>query len=331
MLFVSCNYGTSPQQRNRTVRSGHHAGSTIPIIQHSSQQVVGPSTLPIWSATHQPTVSPNSYNPYSHNNMELNGARSSHPIEDSPQQSILDRSIDSLLTGSNDVLPSRPTNVMHNKKHIDNIDQLENFMLVPPHAESTHIATQHVQDDNTRRMEEGLQIPREKVQVANEGNANVRKYQRILTRDMVIEGEIQNHNNPVTQAGKRHITIDPTLGNQPSVHHDLSSNNSVNMYTHNSTGISASSDDKIVLNELVGRTPPCQSDYFEHVFTFLLSVIPLFQLHLTPDFILMKYLLPKVQGQLSRIILTMASIQATFSELCNQIKLEFFVTVLSIS
>lgn len=299
------------------------AGSTNTIIEHSSQQVVGPSTHPIRSSTRQPTVSQHPYNTYSHNR-ELIGADSGYPIESPPQQSILDRSIESLFTGSNDGLTSHPTKVRHNKKQIDNIDQLENFMSVPPYAESTHIATQQLQDETTRRMEEGLQIPHVQIQIANEGHANVRKYKRVLTRDTGIEGDLQQQNNTANQAGLRHVTIDPTLGNQSGRHQDLSSSNSYNMYTQQSTGISASSDDKIVLSELVRRTPPCQSDYFEHIFNFLISIVPLFQLHLTPDFILMKYLLPKVQGQLSRIILTMASIQATFSELCNQIKLEFF-------
>lgn len=88
--------------------------------------------------------------------------------------------------------------------------------------------------------------------------------------------------------------------------------------------IAASVDDRNVLVELVNRTPPCESDHFQHVFVFILAIIPLFQLHLTSDCILMKYLLPKMRGQLSRIFLSMSAVQATFPEVCQQVRQEMF-------
>lgn len=86
----------------------------------------------------------------------------------------------------------------------------------------------------------------------------------------------------------------------------------------------ASTDDRSILTELVNRTDQCQSDHFQHVFLFFMAIAPLFQLQLVADSILMKYLLPKVRGNVSRLFLVTAARGGSFDELCNLIRNEIF-------
>lgn len=83
-------------------------------------------------------------------------------------------------------------------------------------------------------------------------------------------------------------------------------------------------DDRSILSELISRQPPCASEHYIHVFAFFVSLMPIFDLQLVPDFILMKYLLPKVHGSIARVLLHTASQEGTFAQLCANIPAEYF-------
>lgn len=83
-------------------------------------------------------------------------------------------------------------------------------------------------------------------------------------------------------------------------------------------------DDRSVISEMMARQPPCQSDHYEHIFLFLTSLFPLFNLKLLPDHLLLKYLLPKVQGSFARLLLNMVSMKGTFNLLCFKAREIYF-------
>lgn len=83
-------------------------------------------------------------------------------------------------------------------------------------------------------------------------------------------------------------------------------------------------DDKNTMLELINRINPCTSDHYLHVFFFFMSIMPLFELGLVPDFMLMKYLVPKVNGQMARLLLNAVSRREAFDNLCEQVRMEIF-------
>lgn len=83
-------------------------------------------------------------------------------------------------------------------------------------------------------------------------------------------------------------------------------------------------DDRAIIGELLARVSPCLSDQVSEVFDFLVRTMPLVDLHLVPDFILMKYLVPKVQGELARILLRVASVQGSFQHVYATVRNELF-------
>lgn len=116
-------------------------------------------------------------------------------------------------------------------------------------------------------------------------------------------------------------------GNRDKVSHDVpqmlqTQAESSAHYNYNRQVTTA--DDRSILAELISRQPPCASEHYIHVFHFFVSLIPLFHLHLVPDFILMQYLLPKVYGRIARVLLHAASSKGTFAQLCATIRAEYF-------
>lgn len=201
--------------------------------------------------------------------------------------------------------PPQPK-IINRVENEDNL--LEDFMQFPPYANSTMIAKQT--KDNVLKPAGGGNTQGNVTRLQSE---YVRQSRKLNEDNVTVEASLVDNKHEET------VIRDSSKQQLPSLRREQDSGSTDVQFS-----LVASADDRSILTELVHRTPPCLSDYFEHVFTFLLAIVPLFQLHLTHDFILMKYLLPKVSGQLSRIILSVAAIQGTFTELCTQIRLEFF-------
>lgn len=83
-------------------------------------------------------------------------------------------------------------------------------------------------------------------------------------------------------------------------------------------------DDRSILNELVSRVNHCASDHYLDVFSFVISIMPIVNLNLVPDFLLMKYLIPKVKGNLAKIFLRVIATQGSFGHVYALIKQELF-------
>lgn len=83
-------------------------------------------------------------------------------------------------------------------------------------------------------------------------------------------------------------------------------------------------DDRAIIGDLLSRVPPCLSDQVSEVFDFLVKIMPLADLYLVPDFILMKYLVPKVRGELARILLRVASVEGSFEHVYAAVRHELF-------
>lgn len=193
---------------------------------------------------------------------------------------------------------------------VDEHDVQNDFMQFPPYASSTRIAKHGTL--NLKPVTEGSSLAKNNKQAPT----YVRQPRRLNEDNKTVGAHLECDRIRTT-----HVPREPYNKSNQS----LSSGRQLDLSdAHMRSSLVATADDRMVLNELIHRTPPCLSDCFEHVFTFVLAIVPLFQLHLIQDFILMKYLLPKVSGQLSRIILSVAAIQGTFVELCDQIKSEFF-------
>lgn len=108
---------------------------------------------------------------------------------------------------------------------------------------------------------------------------------------------------------------------QPAVH--IPHVGAFDTYRESNTN-ATSVDDRNIITELVNRQSPCLSEHYSHVFAFFISLMPLFQLNLVAEHILMKYLLPKVHGNIARLFLEVASHKGSFRYLCNRVRHEIF-------
>lgn len=263
-----------------------------------------------------------------------NSISSTSPLGQREAPMWINKSTESLFVGETDTRPEPNTEagqLNQNRTQIEsnsvkwapaNIGEDGDQMQAPPMANSTRIMRQPGMTHNLIEFEgAGNMVDVTHIRSPRKLNQD---YDTIGAQLNIARGQQKT----TSGVGNQELQQLASERNQKSYHDDspLShrANNSNAMYSNGASGQIASVDDRPILLELVQRTPPCRSDYFEHVFVFLLAVTPLFQLHLIADFILMKYLLPKVHGHLSRIILTTAAAQGSFTELCIQLRQEFF-------
>lgn len=149
--------------------------------------------------------------------------------------------------------------------------------------------------------------------------------QRALSRQSrVLNADPEPNLQTIFPTSKSHSVTSHTPVPTPQSCHAISRLPSPVDIHHSHTMTVTSPDDRQAICELMNRINTCTSDNVEHIFLFCMEITPLFQLQIVPDFILVKYLLPKVYGKMAKIFAEVAADHGNFHDLCRKVRLEIF-------